>query len=582
MRSSTPRFIHLLLISFALYLIIPTIALRAQENARPLKPGESVPGVLEKKGKSVFSVDLKEGQFVYGEVNQITVDVVITVKNPAGGRVGVFDNPARGPEPFQVNTDTSGTYTIEVTPFREESGKFAIEVKTIEPIAATPEGRIDQVMARYNKPDFPGGVVAVERHGKIVIEKGYGLANVEYGIPNTPTTPFHMASVSKQFTAFAIVMLAEQGKLSLDDDVHKYIPELHDFGKKITLRHLLNHTSGLRDQWNLWSMSGQRMDDVIRQQDLMTLMANQTELNFTPGDEMLYCNSGYMLLSETVARVSGMPFREFMKKNVFDPLGMHDTQIYDDHQRIMKGRAYSYRNGDDGIDKAVLSYANSGATSLFSTAEDLCKWLDNWRTAKVGGREALDQMQVRGILNNGDTLSYALGVGIGTYQGQRQIAHSGGDAGYRTYVAYYPDIDVGVVALGNYGSFDPSGIAHQAVEATFGDLFRAEQPPPASPPSQPEEKKQPWKPASRDLEKLAGRYYSPELETFYTVTSQDTVLVAYQRRLGDVTLTPATEKNHFDGSQFALQNVEFVPDKGEMLVSNGRVRNLKFRKVNWK
>jgi len=196
-----------------------------------------------------------------------------------------------------------------------------------------------------------------------VFARGYGLANVEDGLPNTPATVYHVASVSKQFTAFAIAMLADQGRLALDDDVRRYVPEVPDFGKTITLRHLLTHTSGLRDQWDLWGIGGGLMGDVIRQQDLLRLVHGQRELNFEPGAEFLYCNTGFMLLSEVVARVTGQPFRDWMRANVFAPLGMNATQVYDDDERLVPGRAYSFQNGADGVRKSVLSYANAGATS---------------------------------------------------------------------------------------------------------------------------------------------------------------------------------------------------------------------------
>ena len=554
----------------ALVFLAPRTHAAPQDGSRALSVGVQLKGTLAQKGKATYSLDLEKDHFLYGEVNQITVDVVVKVKAPSGKDEWTFDNPARGPEPFEVNTPVSGTYIIEVTPFEEGSGDFTIELLAAEPLATQPEARVDQIMARYNTANGPGGVVAVTQNGKIIFTKSYGLANVEYNAPNSPTTPYHLASVSKQFTAFAIVMLAQDGKLSLEDDVRKYIPELHDFGETILLRHLLNHTSGLRDQWNLWSMTGGRMDDVIRKEDLMTLMVNQRELNFKPGEEYLYCNSGYMLLAETVARVSGMSFGEFMK----------NSQIYDDHQRIVPGRAYSYGNGTDGLQKSVLSYANSGATSQFSSAEDLAKWVGNWETGKVGGEKVLREMQVRGVLNNGTSIAYALGVGIGDFKGQRRISHGGGDAGFRTYVAYFPDIDAGVITLGNSGDFNSGGVALQTVEAFFSDSFQEEAPTPQPSPQAETNKPEPWSPTPAELEKFAGRYYSSELETFYTITLKDTALIGYQRRLGDIVLTPQAEKNHFRSNQFALQNVRFDTNSGEMFVSNGRVRDLRFRKTD--
>ena len=501
----------------------------SQESAAQLTLGTSLSDSLPTNGLRSYTLKLANGRFVHGEVNQISVDVVVKVMDPAGKMLAQFDSPARGPEPFQFKTENGGTYRIDVLPFEQNAGRFTIRLVADEAVATTPEGKIDQSMVRYYQPGSPGGVVAVTRGGKLVFAKGYGLADVEYDIPNTARTAFHLASVSKQFTAFAVLLLAQQNKLSLGDDVRKYVPELHDFGVIITLRHLLNHTSGLRDQWNLWSMSGHRMDDVIRQQDLMTLMINQRELNFKPGEEHLYCNSGYMLLSEIVTRVSGMPFGEYLKRNVFDPLGMHDTQVYDDHQRIVKGRAYSYENGDDGLKKAVLSYANSGATSLFSNVEDLAKWVRNWKIGEVGGQSVLKEMQVRGILNKGDTLEYALGVDVRAWRGQYRIAHSGGDAGYRTYVAYFPELDAGVIALGNVASFNAGQIAADAMEAFFGDKLSPPPPPPSQRDLKQEER---WKPTLTELTRYEGRYFSRELETFYVVSLKDSSLVASHRGWG--------------------------------------------------
>lgn len=329
-----------------------------------------------------------------------------------------------------------------------------------------PAATVDLLMGAYG-PEEPGGVIAVVRDGGVVFAKGYGLADVEHGTPNTPSTPYHVASVSKQFTAFAVAMLAEQGRLSLDDDVRQYLPELPDFGRTVTLRHLATHTSGLRDHWALWALSGGRMDDVIRQADLMRLVERQRALNFDPGSEHLYSNTGYLLLAEVVARVTGQPFGEWMEANVFAPLGMDDTQVYDDHERIVPGRATSYYWDDGVLKKAVLSYANSGATSLLTTAEDLAHWLRNIATHEVGGPAVARAMLERGVLTSGDTLDYALGVVVDEHRGLRRIQHGGSDAGYRTFLAYYPEIDAGVVALGNMASFD-LGVATAVAEAFFG------------------------------------------------------------------------------------------------------------------
>ena len=619
----------------------------------------------------VYGLTVEKDQFVFGEAFQSSVDVVVTVTDPDGDQVGAFDSPARGPEYFQFETEKPGLYRISVTPFEDEEGDYFIRLLRQEPLADTPEGKVDQMMAPYGV-DTPGGVVAVVRGGEIEFSAGYGLANVEYGVPNSKSTPYHMASVSKQFTAIAIVMLSQEGKVGLDDDVRKYLPEVPDFGHTITLRHLLNHTSGIRDHWTLWAMSGGRMDDVIRQQDLMRLVVRQRDLNFEPGTEYLYSNTGYLLLSEVVTKVSGQPFGEWMNTNVFEPLGMNSTQIYDDHERLVPGRAYSYRYSEDGFSKAVLSYANSGATSLFTTAEDLARWLLNFRTGKVGGKRAIELLQVQGVLNDGEVIDYALGISIGEQDGLRRISHSGGDAGFRTWLGYYPEIDAGIVVLGNVGSFNAGRIGTSTAEAFFGEhmhpeeqareeeaetdsaasgaipadlgnalagIFESENGPyvtityedeklSAQVEGQPKFALLPqgehtfrvdipdadvriafeadpggainrailhrngetpmrrvasWEPDAETLAAYPGRYYSHELETFYTVSLEDEELIIGHRRHGDFVLSPK-EKDVFASAEWYIGTVKFERDEDgsieSMSMANGRVRNLSFEPVD--
>jgi CubicO group peptidase (beta-lactamase class C family) len=641
----------------------------SSQDVTRLSVGRAETRALKTGDTHLYGLAAEKGQFVLGEAFQSTVDVAVTVTDPDGEPVGTFDGPARGPEPIQFETKKAGLYRIAIAPFKEEQGEYTIRILRQEPLAETPAGKVDQLMGAY-RADTPGGVVAVVRGGKIAFSAAYGLANLEYGVPNTTSTPWHMASVSKQFTALAVVLLSLEGKLGLDDDVRKYLPEVPDFGHAITLRHLLNHTSGIRDQWTLWAMSGGRMDDVIRQQDLMRLVTLQRHLNFEPGAEHLYSNTGYMLLSEVVAKVGGRPFGEWMKANVFDPLGMSSTQIYDDHERLVPGRAYSYQYSKTGFSKAVLSYANSGATSLFTTAEDLARWLRNFHTGEVGGKRAIELLQVQGVLNSGKTIDYALGVSIGEQKGLRQISHGGADAGYRTWLGYYPEIDAGVVVLGNIASFDAGGIGRRVAEVFFasdmhekepskgaegaktaaepvpadlgkalagvfaiengplatiayeggklsvrvegqpafalvpeGDhAFRIDIPQPdvrivfaPGPDGAVDEavlhqngekamrRVAKWEPDAQALAAYAGRYYSPELETFYTVSLQDEKLTLSQRRDRGLGLSPK-QKDAFTCGEWYVGEVSFGRDGdghvASMTVSNGRVRNLRFDRVD--
>lgn len=333
------------------------------------------------------------------------------------------------------------------------------------------EPQIDKLFSFWDNINSPGASVAVMKDGEIVFSKGYGAANLEYDIPNTPSTIFHVASVSKQFTAFAILLLVEEGKLSLEDDIRKYIPEVPDFGHTITLRHLASHTSGMRDQWNLLSMAGWRMDDVITKEHVLTMVSRQKELNFLPGEEYYYCNTGFTLLAEVVARVSEMSFAEFTHERIFKPLKMENTLFYDDHQKVVKNRAYSYYLDQMKMKKSVLSYANVGATSLFTTAEDLCRWAMNLKHPKIGSKESITLMNTEAKLNNGSTFGGALGQFVSPYKGLHQIQHGGADAGYRSYIGRFPEQDFAVVVLSNHAWFNPNQKALEIADIYLKDHF---------------------------------------------------------------------------------------------------------------
>ena len=314
--------------------------------------------------------------------------------------------------------------------------------------------QIDAIFHDWDTPATPGAAVAIIRHGKLVYEKGYGTANLEYDIPITPGTIFHVASVSKQFTAMAIVLLEQDGKLSIDDDVHKYLPELPDYNQKITLRNLLQHTSGIRDQWQTLALAGWSLEDVITQDQILRMLFRQTALNFPPGTQHLYSNSGFTLLAEIVKRVSGKPLPEFCDERIFRPLAMTHTHFHQDLHHIVHGRAYSYLPDGPGYEAAPLNYANVGATSLFTTAGDLARWLDNFREPKVGGRAAVSRLQEPCVLLSGKKIDYGLGVETGTYRNLPIIAHSGADAGYRSRVIWFPSEQLGIAVVSNLGTFE--------------------------------------------------------------------------------------------------------------------------------
>jgi len=323
----------------------------------------------------------------------------------------------------------------------------------------------DAVFAAWAKPATPGCALGVLQDGTMLYGQGYGLADVEHSVPITWTTVFHVASLSKQFTAFAIDILANEGKLSIDDDIRKYLPELHDFHRTITIRNLLNHTSGLRDQWNLLTLAGWRLTDQITEQDILDLVWRQRELNFPPGEEQVYSNTGYTLLALIVERVSGKSLREFTQERIFLPLGMRHTHFQDHYGDLVQNRAYSYaRRPDGGYRYVALSYSTVGPSSLFTTVEDLVRWDENFYTGRVGGKALLAQMQLPGKLNNGKETDYASGLVLGEYRGLKTVEHGGSDAGFRAELLRFPDAHFSVIALCNAGDADAADLAHRVAD----------------------------------------------------------------------------------------------------------------------
>lgn len=422
------------------------------------------------------------------------------------------------------------------------------------PLAAQPslQSQIDSLFAPWNTAQTPGVAVTILRGGDSAYSRGYGIANLEYNIPITPETVFLVASLSKQFTAFAIALLATEGALSLEDPVRNYVPELPDYGETITIRHLIHHTSGLRDEFGLLAMAGYRMDDVITKEAVLQLLYRQQALNFDPGDAYLYCNSGYTLLAEIVERVTGQNFATWTKEHIFVPLGMHDSHFRSNHASIIKGRAEGYVTTENGYDRQVVNYASVGASGLYTTANDLARWVQNFDERVVGTEGAIDLMHERGRLSSGDTLDYAFGLSIGTYKGTRRISHSGSHRGFRTHMMRLPDADLAVVVLSNLEEFDPTAMAQQVA-----DLFLA-----------------------RDLSEYAGTFYSEELVTTFHIVYTNGHLVARHRRYDDIPLT-ASGTDTFTGDSWFFATLTFLRQNGRITgfeASNRRTRKVRFEK----
>jgi len=324
--------------------------------------------------------------------------------------------------------------------------------------------KIDRVFSEWDKTNSPGCALAVVKNGKVIYTRGFGMSNMEYAIAITPGSIFHVASISKQFTAACIQRLALEGKLSLHDDVRKWIPEVPNFGHPITLAHLIHHTSGLRDQWDLQALAGWRDGDLITEDDVLEMLQRQQGLNFRPGDEYLYCNTGYTLLGVVVKRVTGVSLRRYADSVFFQPLGMGSTHFHSDHSEIVPNRTSAYVRAGGRWAISIPVFDTYGATNLFTTVGDLAKWDENFYTAAVGGRAFIDAMLEPGTFNNGAQQNYASGVALGEYKGRRIVEHSGADAGYRANFLRFPEEHFSVIVLANLGDINPANRCRQVAD----------------------------------------------------------------------------------------------------------------------
>lgn len=561
---------------FSLCILLQVTFAEAQIEKGTLTQGKKVTHDIAPTDVHQYLLNLEENQFAFIKLMQQGVDMKIETYDSEGKKIQGFDSPngKQGLELFTITSTIAGAYRIDVSPFdnKEPEGNYSLWVEVIKPKAVTMNDQVDELFTAWSSKDSPGASVAVVKDGAIIYKNGYGMANLEYDIPNTPSTIFHVASVSKQFTVFALLLLESQGKLSLDDDIRKYIPEVPEFGPTITLRHLATHTSGMRDQWNLLAMAGWRLDDVITTEHVLKLVSKQKELNFNPGEELVYCNTGFTLLAEVVARVSDMSFAEFTQANIFTPLNMTNTLFYDDHEKIVKNRAYSYRSASNGFKKSVLNYANVGATSLFTTVEDLSLWSLNFSNPKVGNRAIITSMNTKTVLNDGKEVSGAKGQFVGEYKGLNEIQHGGADAGYRTYLTRFPDQNFAVIVFSNSANFNSGGMAHKIVDIYLKDQLETK------PKEELKEDVEVTTTEEISVDQTILRTYVGDYELqpdfIITVTEENSEL--FVQATGQPMISTAAESN----SKFKLKGVEaviefFFKDDGTIealkLNQNGRV-----------
>jgi len=443
--------------------------------------------------------------------------------------------------------------------------------------AADPRSaKVDSIFAAMDRTTLPGCAVGAVQNGRFLHRRGYGMADLERGVPINTETVFYMGSVSKQFTAMSIALLVRDGKLSLDDSARKYVPEIPAAGAGITIRHMVHHLSGLREKWDLFLLKGLRPGTLVNQDDVLELVKAQRDLNFTPGSEWMYSNTAYDLLATIVQRVSGKSIRDFAAERIFGPLGMARSQYVDDWTLLVPGRAagHSVSGGRVSLSPALVETVGSG--SVYSTVEDMARWDESFYTGQLGGDALLQMVQTPGRLNDGTPTTYAFGLMVDTWRGLRRVHHGGALAGFRTEIMRFPDQHFSAIVLCNLAQINPQVYAERIAEVYLADklgpVVAAARP--AAPESRPRE------PAltGAALAGYAGRYWSPELGIAWTVAVKADTLVATMVRAHEARLKAVSKDSYTaDGME-----VNFARDsKGKvnaLLVTPGRSRNIRFAK----
>ena len=316
--------------------------------------------------------------------------------------------------------------------------------------------------------------------GKLVYQKGYGQANLEQNSPINPSTVFYIASTSKQFTAASIALLAKQNKLSLDDDIRKYLPELPVYDSAITIRHLIHHTSGIPDYLELLGLAGQRLDDVHGEEEILELLSRQKSASFKPGDQFLYSNSGYFLLGVIVKRVSGKPLAQFAEEHIFNPLGMTHSRFHDSRTRLVKNRAQGYFSSKEGeVRNYLTQFDRVGDGGLMTTVEDLYRWDRASENGTLGSKDFARSLLTQGQLNNGNSLTYAFGLMIGQHRGLRTISHGGSFIGFKSELLRFPEKRLSVICLCNHNAADATKLAKEVANIVL-DHASSQPVPPAA------------------------------------------------------------------------------------------------------
>jgi CubicO group peptidase (beta-lactamase class C family) len=442
-----------------------------------------------------------------------------------------------------------------------------------DPYAGTLTGNdnpvIDALFKPWDMPGSPGCAIGVAQDGVLVYSRGYGYANLDHDVPNTPQTVFDIASITKQFVAASLSMLVLEGRLSLDDNVRKWLPELPEYEWPITLRHMIHHTSGLRDYLTLFPLAGRDDYFPISRAQIIDMMSRERALIFPPGEQYLYSNTAYMLLALVVERASGEDFGAFVEERIFAPLGMQGSLMYDNHERVIPRRATGYDRPADGQVRMVHNYNFDvpGDGQMYSTVEDLLRW-DHYLH---GAQKPLiySMMLTEGRLNNDDPMGYAQGLFLGEYRGLDTIYHTGSSWGSRSVLIRFVEPGLAIAIACNDGYATPLDLARKVADHYLADQLR-----PGNDAGEPEKHQQEMdtapEPLTATVDQLAdfaGSYFSPELDAVYRFAVVNGSLVV------GIEQQPPLKVQPMGSDQFAISfqpdgwqepstiNLEFIRDK---------------------
>ncbi len=445
---------------------------------------------------------------------------------------------------------------------------------------------IDSIYLPMSHSGSPGCAAGVYQDGAVTFARGYGFANLTHDIPITPGTRFTVGSVSKQFTAASIALLARAGRLSLDDDVRKYIPEMQAYPTPVRIRHLVHHTSGLRDFWELVGLSGLRYDDGYSSDDMLAMAARQKGLNFTPGAEYRYSNTGYLALAVIVQRVTGQSLRRFADSAIFQPLGMRETLFLDDHNEIVPGRAMAYSPRGTGWQVNVWNNDIVGQGGIVTTLADLQKWDENFYTGKVGGREFIELMHQTEPLTSGAENRYAFGLSVGMYRERRLVEHTGSTGGYRAAIFRFPELHTSFAMLCNRSTVNTTSLALRMADVVLLESLGAASPRSTTAGEEAARTRPTGAPRPQEHGAMVGRYASPELggstwEVEAVTSGASGTLQLRRPRAAVATLVPLDSAwTYSDGAGLVLHFDKTARGKsaGFRLDAN-RVSNIRFDRV---